>query len=41
VAHDPGFATQVGVDAAEGANQLGQQGAHIEVAKPQLRLGAA
>jgi hypothetical protein len=42
VAHDPGFATQVGVDdAAEGANQLGQQGAHIEVARPQLRLSAA
>ena len=40
-AHDPGFATQVGVDAAEGADQLGQQGAHIEVAKSELRRSAA
>ena len=39
-AHDPSFATQVGVDAAEGADQLGQQAAHIEVAKSQLRLNA-
>ena len=39
--HDPGFATQVGVDAAEGADQLGQQGAHIEVAKSELRRSAA
>jgi hypothetical protein len=40
-AHDPGFATQVGVDAAEGADQLGQQAAHIEVAKAELRRSAA
>ena len=40
-AHDPGFATQVGVDAAEGADQLGQQGAHVEVAKSELRRSAA
>ena len=39
-AHDPGFATQVGVDAAEGADQLGQQGVHIEVAKSELRRSA-
>ena len=39
-AHDPGFATQVGVDAAEGADQLDQQAAHIEVAKSQLRRSA-
>jgi hypothetical protein len=38
--HDSGFATQVGVDAAEGADQLGQQGAHIEVAKSELRRSA-
>jgi hypothetical protein len=40
-AHDPGFATQVGVDAAEGADQLGQQAAHTEVAKSELRRSAA
>jgi hypothetical protein len=40
-AHDPGLATQVGVDAAEGADQLGQQGVHIEVAKSELRRSAA
>ena len=40
-AHDPGFPTQVGVDASEGADQLGQQGAHIEVAKSELRPSAA
>jgi hypothetical protein len=40
-AHDPGFATQVGVDAAEGADQLGQQAAHIEVANSELRRSAA
>ena len=40
-AHDPGFATQVGVDPAEGAEQLGQQGSHIEVAKSALRRSAA
>jgi hypothetical protein len=40
-AHDPGFATQAGVDPAEGAEQLGQQGSHIEVAKSELRRSAA
>ena len=39
-AYDPRFATQVGVDAAEGADQLGQQAAHIEVAKSELRRSA-
>jgi hypothetical protein len=39
-AHDPGFPTQVGVNAAEGADQLDQQAAHIEVAKSQLRRSA-
>jgi hypothetical protein len=29
------------VDAAEGADQLGQQGVHIEVAKSELRRSAA
>lgn len=36
-AHDDAFAAQVGVDPAEGADQLNRQGAHIEVAKPDLR----
>ena len=40
-AHDPGFATQAGVDPAEGAEQLGQQGSHIEVAKSALQRSAA
>jgi hypothetical protein len=40
-AHDPGFPTQVGVAAAEGADQLDQQAAHIEVAKSQLRRSTA
>lgn len=40
-AHDPGFAAQAGVDPAEGADQLGQQGSHIEVAKSELRRSAA
>ena len=31
----------LGVDAAEGADQLGQQAAHIEVAKSQLQRSAA
>lgn len=37
IAHDAGFAEQVGVDAAEGAEQITQQGAHIEVVKSELR----
>jgi hypothetical protein len=36
-AHDASFAGQVGVDPAEGADQLNRQGAHIEVAKPDLQ----
>jgi hypothetical protein len=40
-AHDPGFAAQAGVDPAEGADQLDQQGSHIEVAKSELRRSAA
>jgi hypothetical protein len=39
-AHDPGFAAQAGVDPAEGADQLDQQGSHIEVAKSELRRSA-
>jgi hypothetical protein len=39
--HGPDFAVGVGVDAAEGADQLGGQGAHLEVAKPELRRSAA
>lgn len=39
--HDPDFADGVGVDAAEGADQLEQQGAHIEVVKSDLRRTAA
>jgi hypothetical protein len=37
VAHDPGFAGQIGVDPAEGAEQLTAQGAHLEVPKSELR----
>ncbi|RBY88280.1 hypothetical protein [Blastococcus sp. TF02A-26] len=40
VAHDAGFAGQVGVDPAEGADQLTQQAQHIEVAKSAVRLSA-
>ncbi len=40
VAHDAGFAQQVGVDAAEGAEQLTRQAAHVEVAKADLRPAA-
>ena len=36
-AHDATFTAQVGVDPAEGADQLNQQGAHVEVAKADLR----
>ncbi len=38
VEHDPGFAGQVGVDPAEGADQLTRQAAHVEVAKSELQL---
>lgn len=38
VAHDAGFAGQVGVDAAEGADQLVRQSAHIAVVKSVLKL---
>jgi hypothetical protein len=41
VSHDPGFAAQTGVEPTEGADQLNQQGAHIEVAKAELRRSAA
>lgn len=37
VAHDGGFAEQIGVDGAEGAQQLTAQGAHLEVPKAELR----
>jgi hypothetical protein len=37
VGHDAGFAGQVGVDPAEGADQLTKQAAHVEVAKSALR----
>jgi hypothetical protein len=40
VANDPGFAARVGVDSAEGADQLTRQAAHIEVAKSELRKSA-
>ena len=40
VANDPGFAARVGVDSAEGADQLTRQAAHIEVAKSDLRKSA-
>jgi hypothetical protein len=40
IANDPGFANRVGVDAAEGAEQLTRQAAHIEVAKSDLRKSA-
>ena len=38
VAHDPSFAGQVGVDQAEGATQLTDQGQHLEAAKSAVRL---
>ena len=37
VAHDPGYAQQIGVDPAEGAEQLTAHGAHLEVPKSELR----
>jgi hypothetical protein len=40
VEHDAAFAEQVGVDAAEGAQQLTDQAAHLEVAKSSVRLSA-
>ena len=40
VAHDPGFAEQVVVDQAEGAEQLDELGQHLEVAKSAVRLSA-
>ena len=36
----PGFAARVGVDSAEGADQLTRQAAHIEVPKSDLRKSA-
>lgn len=38
IAHDPAFAGQVGVDAAEGADQLTQEAAHIAVDKSAVAL---
>ena len=38
VAHDPSFTGQVGVDQAEGATQLTDQGQHLEAAKSAVRL---
>jgi hypothetical protein len=37
-AHDAGFAGQVGVDPAEGADQLTRQAAHVAVQKADLRI---
>ena len=37
-AHDPSFTGQVGVDEAEGAGQLADQGQHLEAAKSAVRL---
>jgi hypothetical protein len=37
VPHDPGYAEQIGVDPAEGAEQLTAHGAHLEVPKAELR----
>lgn len=37
VAHDPGFAAQVGVDPDGGAAQLTVQAAHIDVPQSELR----
>ena len=38
VAHDEGFAGEVGVDEASGAAQLTEQGHHLEVAKSAVQL---
>ena len=40
VANDSGLAARVGVDSAEGADQLTGEAAHIEVAKSDLRKSA-
>ncbi len=40
-AHEPTFAGQVGVDAAEGADQLTQEAAHVTVDKSAVTLSAA
>jgi hypothetical protein len=40
-AHDAGFAQQQGVDAAEGADQLTRQAAHLAVMKADLRILAS
>jgi hypothetical protein len=39
-AHDAAFAEQVGIDDAEGAQQLADQAAHLTVAKSAVRLSA-
>ena len=41
VGHDVGFAAQVGVDPAEGAEQLTRQAAHVAVAQADLQLTTA
>jgi hypothetical protein len=41
VGHDTGFAAQVGVDPAEGAEQLTGQAAHVAVAQADLQLTKA
>jgi hypothetical protein len=38
VAHGPDFAAQNGVDAAEGADQLTRQAAHIDAPQEQVRI---
>ncbi len=38
--HDAGFPAEVGVDDAEGAQQLAEQAAHLTVAKSSVRLSA-
>ena len=40
VTHDAGFPAEVGVDDAEGAQQLADQAAHLTVAKSAVRLSA-
>ncbi len=41
VAHDAGFAARIGVDAAEGGEQLTSEAAHITVAKNAVKLTAS
>ena len=41
VGHDAGFAAEVGIDPAEGAEQLTRQGAHVAVAQADLQLTKA